>query len=335
MRRLATLTMLLILTGCAAIGQQPLADQDRASVMAWPAPPQQARIEFKQVFNGPDSLGYRESFSRRVGTLIAGGVSQHMARPYGLAVNDRLVVVADPGAGLLHIFDRREKRYRTLNEASKTRFVSPIGVALGDDRIFLADSELQQVFVLSEKGKLLETIVGFMRPTGLAYDPVRQRLFVSDTLAHQVHVYGENWKRLRIIGSRGEQANQFNYPSHLAFARNHLYVNDTMNFRIKVFDPEGRFISSIGGHGADAGLFSQPKGVAVDSEGHIYVVDAFVNHVQIFDPEDRFLLSFGQGGNGPGTFSLPMGIAIWNDEIYVADSHNQRVQVFKYLRDGH
>ncbi|MCG8124525.1 MAG: hypothetical protein N0E55_11290 [Candidatus Thiodiazotropha taylori] len=29
---------------------------------------------------------------------------------------------------------------------------------------------------------------------------------------------------------------------------------------------------------------------------------------------------------------MPTGLAIWNDKIFVADSYNQRIQVFQYLK---
>jgi DNA-binding beta-propeller fold protein YncE len=67
----------------------------------------------------------------------------------------------------------------------------------------------------------------------------------------------------------------------------------------------------------------------------VYVADAMANHVQIFDQKGKFLLGFGQSGNEPGAFQMPAGLAIWNNQIYVADSNNQRVQVFQYLPGEH
>jgi DNA-binding beta-propeller fold protein YncE len=68
--------------------------------------------------------------------------------------------------------------------------------------------------------------------------------------------------------------------------------------------------------------------------GHVYVADALSNRVQIFGQDGTFLLDFGQAGDNPGAFQMPAGLAAWNDFIYVADSFNQRVQVFQFLREG-
>jgi DNA-binding beta-propeller fold protein YncE len=60
-------------------------------------------------------------------------------------------------------------------------------------------------------------------------------------------------------------------------------------------------------------------------------VDALFDNVQIFDEQNHLLLHWGETGGDPGQFWLPNGIAIGsNNEIYVADSYNQRIQVFKY-----
>jgi sugar lactone lactonase YvrE len=73
----------------------------------------------------------------------------------------------------------------------------------------------------------------------------------------------------------------------------------------------------------------------VDSEGHIYVVDALFDAVQIFDRTGQFLLAFGQSGVAPGRFWLPGGLCIdATDRIYVADSYNQRLQIFQYLPEA-
>ena len=56
------------------------------------------------------------------------------------------------------------------------------------------------------------------------------------------------------------------------------------------------------------------------------------DNIQIFDLSGRLLLNWGEGGAKPGQFGVPAGIAIAADnQIYVADSYNRRVQVFKYI----
>jgi len=77
----------------------------------------------------------------------------------------------------------------------------------------------------------------------------------------------------------------------------------------------------------------RPKGIGSDSEGNLYVVDGIFDTVQAFDRQGRLLFYFGQSGDGPTQFQLPAGLFIdRNDRIYVVDSFNRRVQVFRYAR---
>jgi hypothetical protein len=71
--------------------------------------------------------------------------------------------------------------------------------------------------------------------------------------------------------------------------------------------------------------------VAVDSEGDLYVVDGLWGVVQVFDRQADLLYYFGQRGSAAGQFQLPAGLFIdREDRVFVVDSLNRRVQVFRY-----
>ena len=159
-----------------------------------------------------------------------------------------------------------------------------------------------------------------------------QRVYVTDTLSHTVMAYNTEGALLNKIGERGEKHLQFNFPSHLALSKDTLIVNDTMNFRIQAIDFAGNHLFSFGKQGDASGYLTQPKGVAFDSDGNIYIADALANRIQIFNQKGDFLLEFGGKGESLGQFNMPAGISISDDKIYVADSYNQRIQVFQYLR---
>ena len=336
-KRWAFLIYLLAVTlvvSCATTSPNPAPEKNETINIVWPQPPEKARIRFVTQISGPEDMGLRKSFSSKVRDALAGSDDRRMTHPYAVAANMDRVVIADPGAAMVHVFDKAKKTYKQLTGAGDYNFESPIGIALDEKRLFIADSELNRVFILNHRFKLLSTIGNLLRPTSLALDPVHHRLYVADTLAHQVKVFDLDGEALYTIGERGKSDTEFNYPSHLAFANDRLFVNDTMNFRIQIFTSEGHHQGTFGKHGKGSGQFSQPKGVTVDSMGHVYVADALSNRVQIFGQDGTFLLDFGQAGDNPGAFRMPAGLAAWNDFIYVADSFNQRVQVFQFLREG-
>jgi 6-bladed beta-propeller len=88
-----------------------------------------------------------------------------------------------------------------------------------------------------------------------------------------------------------------------------------------------------------AGRFRQPTDIAWDSKGNTYVSDGYINsRVAKFDKNGDWVMSFGEPGKGPGQFNTPHAIVIDNqDNVYVGDRGNQRVQIFdtsgKYLRE--
>jgi len=78
------------------------------------------------------------------------------------------------------------------------------------------------------------------------------------------------------------------------------------------------------------GLFRQPTDVAWDSKGNIYITDGYINsRVAKYDSHGDWVKSWGTKGTGPGQFNLPHSIAIDKDDnIYVGDRSNRRIQVF-------
>ena len=86
------------------------------------------------------------------------------------------------------------------------------------------------------------------------------------------------------------------------------------------------------------GLFRQPTDVTWDSEGNIYITDGYVNsRVAKYDKNGDWVKSWGEKGTAPGQFRLPHTIvADRNNNLYVGDRTNRRIQVFdtdgKFLR---
>lgn len=334
MSKLWLIPIIWLLSGCVTEPTVSPKVTELDNQIAWPAAPQTARIRYLYSFNGPSELDYRVPLSSRLTDIIGGSSKHTMTRPYAIAINQHLIALSDPGAGLVHLFNTHKETYQTLAAAGATSLASPIGIAISISTIYVADSVLKEVYVFDKRHRLINTLRGFERPTSLAFDHVNNRLYVSDTLAHKVLVFDHQGEKVLSIGERGSDDGKFNYPSHINIANGYLYVNDTMNFRIQKFDLSGNHIKTLGDHGDSPGYLSQPKGLAVNSSGYIFVAEAVANQVQIFNFDGEFLLSFGFNGEHPTAFQMPTGIAISDNKIYVVDSGNRRVQVFEYLEDN-
>ena len=240
------------------------------------------------------------------------------------------VFVFDEPAGRLELWEKAEGQYN---------FASPAGIALAPDgQVWVADADLGLVARLDRRGNTLPGLGrGLLRrPTGLALDAAGGRLFVADTHAHDIKVFGLDGSLLHTLGRRGDGPGEFNYPTHLAFARGRLYVADTMNARVQVIEAAtGRHLRNIGDRGVYVGNLVRPKGVATDSEGNVYVVESYNDHLLVFNGEGEFLMPIGGLGKEIGQFYMPAGV--WTDarnRVFVADMFNGRVAVFQFLGGG-
>jgi DNA-binding beta-propeller fold protein YncE len=328
--------LLLCSGACTAPARVEPAHAEAGAARYWPAAPEQPRIQYLRSVSRAADWGITKSAFRRFLDALTNRVDERLVRPTGIAVLADTLYVADPGARALWIFDGEGNRLVKVTEAGERELASPVAVAVRPDgAVFLADSKLAQVMLLSRDGAPLpfEASVRFTRPAGLAYDPEVQRLYVCDSATDRVFVLDGGGMLVASWGASGPEAGQFNHPTHLALDRSgNLLVTDSLNFRVQAFDRQGHPLWRVGRHGDTAGEMASAKGVAPDRDGRVFVVDALFDAVQIFDDRGTYLLTFGERGETPGQFWLPNGLFIdARDRIYVADSYNRRVQVFANL----
>lgn len=342
------LGLTLLLAGCAESHLvMNLADTGQgAPPRVWPDPPEQPRYSYVGELTGennfrPDNWANPGNASKLVNWLV--GLTSANSQPVvlqrpqsGMVDAEGRIYVTDVGRGAVFVFDKPAGKLEVWETAfGNTHFVSPIGItqdARGD--ILVADSELRRVFRLDRNGNPLGEFGHDIleRPTGLATDPKRGRVYVADTRAHDIKVFDAAGQLMNVIGQRGEGNGEFNFPTHLAFVADKLYVTDTLNSRIQIFDPDGNFLGKFGKRGLNVGDLVRPKGVAVDSAGNIYVVESLYDNLLVFDDNGRTLLALGSSGKGIGDLYLPAGVWIdSHDQVYIADMYNGRITVLQYL----
>ncbi len=302
---------------------------------AWPRG-ENRRIAWVGEIRGPENLGIKRGFLRRVWDLVTGRDElEGLYRPYAVAVDaGGRIAIADPGRRAVHLYDPARGRARHFYGPKSARLVYPIAVAFVGRTLLVADSEAGAVRAFDEDGKPVPVpaaLPELTRPAALAVDEKRGRLFVVDTPRHVVHVLplgpgGE----ARVLGGRGTEPGKFNFPTHVAVdGEGRLAVCDAMNFRVQIFDAALRPLTAFGQLGDGLGDLSRPKGIAIDREGVVFVVEGYFDVIQAFDPQGKLLGVFGGSGVRPGRLWLAGGIALdARGLLYVADTYNARVQVF-------
>ncbi len=327
--------LICLSSGCAS--QSAHRTLEPVIELVWPEPPLPPRVRWLGEIRTCQDAGLRPGFWKKVGRVLFGESEERILRPYGVLGDARgRLLVADPGAAVLHVMDRPAGRYTILPGTESLPFRAPIGLAKDDaERVYITDSAAEAIFLydLQQHSLTLFNTDSLKRPTGIAFNRSNGLLYVSDTAAHQIIAFDLQGRETLRFGGRGAEDGQLNYPTDLwADAWGRIIVTDSLNGRLQVFSREGRHLQTIGRRGDTIGNFDKPKGIATDSDGNLYVCDALKDTVQVFAPNGTPLFNFGEQGQGAAQFWMPSGIYIdENDTIYVSDTYNQRVQKFQYL----
>jgi DNA-binding beta-propeller fold protein YncE len=330
----------LLLASAAAIGVAGCAAKTTIPDVFWPDPPDKPRIKYLRSLQSKNDVGgpsLRE-------VLVGQDAVRALYQPMGLALSadGQRLYVADRGWSAVFVFDFATNELRTIGDEERYPLAAPIGVALDlHENVYVTDTGTRTVRVFDKTGRFLRGIGKdvLVRPTGVAIDAPRQRLYIVDTGqndsagAHRVKVFDLDGRLQQEIGRRGEGDGEFNFPTFASLdAQGRLYVVDSVNNRIQVFDPDGRFLWKFGRAGDQIGDFARPKGVAVDGFGNIYVVDSRWSNVQIFNREGQLLMIFAGVGTYPGLLLNPTAITIDPaNRIYVSDTLGQRVSVYELI----
>ena len=253
------------------------------------------------------------------------------------------VMVADPPAQAVHVFDFKGKTSFRIQGGKDRRLRHPVGVAAdSQDNIYVADSDRGMILVYDHLGRFrhyLGKIKGeayFERPEGVAVDSGAGRIYVADTARNAVSVLDLRGEILGNFGgnARGEAQREFNRPTSVVLFRHQIFVLDSYGSRVQILDLQGQVLRQFSTPNDNTSP-SDHAGMAVDSAGDLYVSDEVQGVVRFYNQEGKLLKVFGRPGNKIGEFSRPLGV--WVDErdrIYVADSKNHRIQVFQFRARG-
>jgi tripartite motif-containing protein 71 len=146
------------------------------------------------------------------------------------------------------------------------------------------------------------------------------------------------------VGTRGSGNSQFIKPWGLAYDGTHsparVLVADTGNSRIVALSAStGTWNGALNiAKGTANGQITAPQGLTVDATGNIWVADTGNDRIEEFTSLGAFanqmLGSYGLSGNA--VFNAPQGMAFdaGSGLLYVADTNNNRIQVFRPFQTG-
>lgn len=167
-------------------------------------------------------------------------------------------------------------------------------------------------------------------------------LFVSDQgNATIVHMTSDG-EILNVLNDFGLTSNERIAVSSLAFDdSDYLYAVDTGGHRVLKITMDGDFVEQFGSgtSGVGTGQLQYPGDVTVDPSGNVYIScgSSSVNYmegIKKFDSAGNEIASWiYTTSSADGRFNWISGIVFSNDEIFVSDTRNNRVQVISAV-DG-
>ncbi len=160
------------------------------------------------------------------------------------------------------------------------------------------------------------------RPYDLTLNPSANLLYVADSENFGIKVLDPY--SLQEKGSFGE--GDLDTPRDLAFTPDgRLMVADTGNDRVLIYAVEGAGGKLLGE--IAKGVFS-PEGIAPDRKGGVLIASGTTHNLTRVR-ELKAVQDIGGRGTEPGQFNRPHDVEVMaNGYVYVADSGNNRVQVF-------
>jgi sugar lactone lactonase YvrE len=315
----ALLAALAVLGGCVSTPSKPVVAAKQEAVF-YPRPPDAPRIQHLATYAGARDLELDKSSGGLKDFLLGEEKSEDaLVRPYGVAMYDGKIYVADSRGPGLAVFDLKARKYALLSGTGAGRMQRPINVSIdADGTKYVTDTGRNQVLVYNKSDSFV-TAFGAkdeFKPVDVAI--VGERLYVVDIEHHEVWVLDKRTGKLQFKFGRStaEPEKSLHQPTNLAVGRDgDIYVVETGNFRVARFTPEGKFVRHYGEAGQAPGQFARPKGIAMDRAGRLYVGDAAFQNVQIFDNEGNVLMAFGQPVEGSQGLNLPAGVAVDYDSV--------------------
>jgi DNA-binding beta-propeller fold protein YncE len=288
-----------------------------AGPVFYPPLPNAPRIQYLTTIASERDLAVRKgSFA----DFIVGEEkqAQRLTQPYGIAMYQGKLYVADTGAGGLAVFDLAQQRFSFVTGSGAGRIKRPINIRIdADGTKYVTDTGRDQVLVYDRDDRFVRAfgVEGQFRPVDLAI--AGDRLYVADIAHHQVHVLEKSTGRLLFkFGAAGSGDGELFHPTNIALGPDgDIYVVETSNFRVQRFTAEGKPVRTYGSVGSTPGSFARPKGIAMDKAGRLLVGDAAFQNVQIFDNSGKLLMYFGQTDGRADGLNLPAGVSVDYDNI--------------------
>ncbi|MBN2411298.1 NHL repeat-containing protein [candidate division KSB1 bacterium] len=260
-----------------------------------------------------------------------------LIQPNGLVVDPNgFIYVADTGNNRLQKFDNKGRLVSSIGGFGwdSEQFQQPMDICSGNSldfyiadqengRIERYDKDLNWISSIYSNQVLPENLQ-FVFPISLSMS-IHGELFIVDSEYKRILKFNSRFEPATMFGDFDWGQGALDKPAQVFVSRNdQVFVSDQDKHCIKVYDYFGNYLYDVGQN-----ILIAPTGICAGNENQIIVTDSGLDRVLFFDKTGRLLYQFGSEGEKYGAFNNPGDVAFLQNNLYIADTGNNRIQIFK------
>lgn len=284
---------------------------------------------------GPSTLTHLSNINRapneEPSSFLTANVDQFitLGNPAVVAARGNILYIADASRDLIYRYNRDSESIYPLYNVADHLSGPPGGIFINNDLSFyVADPLARRVLLFDLNGNLIRQYQdqkNLSNPLAICRSELFNRVFVADSYYDHVIEFNFDGLPLAALGGRGNRSDQFMNIIDMSCGIdgvNNIFLIDQLTDKIKVYGFDGKFVRAI-----PRTEVRHPSSIAVDYGERIYISDDFDDTIKIYD-RHGLIEVFGGTGSANGRFRMIRDM--WSDErfLYVADSVNNRIQVF-------
>ncbi|MEN8169371.1 MAG: 6-bladed beta-propeller [Pseudomonadota bacterium] len=278
-----------------------------------------------------DSVAHLTNISRaplsETASLTFAGVDEFVSitNPVAVAAHENLVYIIDAAKQLVYRYNSSNENLTPLYSVNTHLQAIPNAIAVDNDGSFyLSDPFGRKILHFTMLGELLRTYQNANNLTNPVAINISDstNILIADRLYDHILVFNRVGHALRAIGERGTGKGQFLQIIDMATGPDGIYILDRLSKSVKIFSEEGELIREM-----PRPEVVDPTAIAIDYAERVFISDAFDDTIKVYN-RDGLLETFGGTGSYDGLFRMVSDLHADNNFLYVADSANDRVQVF-------
>ena len=256
--------------------------------------------------------------------------------PSALAIDCNNRIFVTEGLSQSHprisIFSQRGE---FLASFSHQDMITPWGVAIHGDNLYVSDEEAYSIFhfktdtnfpLVAKVGTKGSRVGEFNYPRTLAVSN-NGDVYVTDYINYRVQIFSSS-----LLYPRNLTQQRIEYPLDIKLTADEVYVLCYVNPCLHIFSYAGEKLRSLLSRGVQMQV-NNPLFFYLDSAENIIISDWLSNRIQIFTKEGNLITTIGEYGHQAGMLHSPRGIALTKELslVVVSENENFGLQIFSCL----